>query len=585
LTAIVRTVPVTAPPAIGGQEPAWGSDRIAILLRELGYRYVALNPGASFRGLHDSLANLADAPRIVLATHEEISVAIAHGYAKAAGNPMAAAVHDVVGLQHATMAIYNAWCDQVPVLVIGGTGPVDAAHRRPYIDWVHTALVQGQLVRDYVKWDDQPASLAAALEAIVRADRIVRAEPPGPAYVCLDVEIQEAPLTGEPAPVRPAPPAPIFPDTGAIARAADWLCEAEHPVIIADMLGRSLAAVDDLVRLADRLGLPVVDLGGRFNFPTTHPLDATEAGEDLPAPDLVLALDVVDLAGQLRRLPAAGPGQRRVVHVTTRDLGTRSWTTHYQAVPAVDLAITAAAGPGLAALVEACEARPTPLAVARRSETLASASRARRASWQHEAEASADTAPIALAWLFLRLREALAGKRWSLVNAPIESPWPRRLLSIERPVQYLGGSGGAGIGYAAGASVGAALALRDLDPGMLAVGVLGDGELLYTPGAIWTAVHEQIPLLLVIANNRSYFNSESHAITMARARSRPVERSAIGTRIADPAIDIATLARSMGALGYGPVDDPSTLDTVFADAVDNLAHGAVAVVDVICQPR
>jgi hypothetical protein len=264
----------------------WGSDRIAGLLSELGYRYVALNPGATFRGLHDSLANVEGAPRIILATHEEISVAIAHGYAKVTGEPMAAAVHDVVGLQHATMAIFNAWCDQAPVLVVGGTGPVDAAHRRPYIDWVHTALVQGQLVRDYVKWDDQPASLEAALESLVRADRIVRMEPPGPAYVCLDVEIQEAPVADDLGPVaRPARAAAMHPDPKAVSRAADWLLEAERPLVVADMLGRSPDAVADLVRLAERLALPVIDLGGRFNFPTSHPLDATDAGPDLEAPD------------------------------------------------------------------------------------------------------------------------------------------------------------------------------------------------------------------------------------------------------------------------------------------------------------
>jgi acetolactate synthase-1/2/3 large subunit len=576
---------------IAGVTPAaakltWGSDQIAALLGDLGYRYVALNPGATFRGLHDSLANVEGAPRIIMATHEEISVAIAHGYAKATGEPMAAAVHDVVGLQHATMAIFNAWCDQAPVLVVGGTGPVDAAHRRPYIDWVHTALVQGQLVRDYVKWDDQPASLPAALESLVRADRIVRMEPPGPAYVCLDVEIQEAIVAEDLGPVtRPARAVDIHPDPEAVSRAADWLLEAERPLVVADMLGRSPEAVADLVRLAERLALPVVDLGGRFNFPTRHPLDATDAGSDLEAPDLVLALDVVDLAGQLRRLPAlmSEGGPRRIVHVSTRELGIKSWAAHYQALAPVDLSIPAAAGPTVAALLAACQARPIPSSAPARASRLAAASNNRRAEWEHAAEASAAETPIALGWLFLRLREALGERRWSLVNGPIESPWPRRLLGLDEPWQFLGGSGGAGIGYAAGASVGAALGLRD--QGVLPVGVQGDGDLLYTPGAIWTAVHERIPILLVIANNRSYFNSENHATTMARQRSRPPDRAAIGTRITDPDVDFAGLARSLGAVGYGPVDDPSTLGAALAAAVDDVAAGAVAVVDVICQPR
>lgn len=561
----------------------WGSDRIARLLGELGYHYVALNPGATFRGLHDSLANVDGAPRIVMATHEEISVAIAHGYAKAAGMPMAAAVHDVVGLQHASMAIFNAWCDQAPVLVLGGTGPVDAAHRRPYIDWVHTALVQGQLVRDYVKWDDQPASLAAALEAIGRADRIIRAEPPGPAYVCLDVELQEGPASGDDdRAVLAAAGSSLHPDPAAVEMAADWLIAAERPLAIADMLGRQPEAVAELVGLAERLAMPVVDAGGRFNFPTTHPLDATDAGRDLQPPDVVLALDVVDLAGQLRRLDTAGAGPR-VIHVTTRELGIRSWSTAYQAVAPIDLAIPAEAAPTIRALRTACDARPVPTGAAERAERHAAATAKRRAGWERAAEAAGDETPIAIGWLFLRLREAIGDRAWSLVNGPIESPWPRRLLRFAEPWQYLGGSGGAGIGYAAGASVGAALALRER--GILAVGVQGDGDLLYTPGAIWTAVHERIPLLLVVANNRSYFNSENHADTMARLRSRPPESARVGTRIVDPEVDFAGLARSMGAVGYGPVVDPSALGSALSAALEDVSAGAVAVVDVVCQSR
>ncbi len=566
----------------------FGSDRLAILLAELGYQYVALNPGATFRGLHDSLANVAGAPAIVTATHEEIAVAIAHGYAKAAGAPMAAAVHDVVGLQHATMAIFNAWCDLAPILVIGGTGPVDAARRRPFIDWVHTALVQGQLVRDYVKWDDQPASLAAAEEAIVRADRIIRAEPPGPAYVCLDSDIQELALGADddaPYAPRPAYARPLAPDPHAIETAADWIVGAHRPVALADLLGRTAEAARSLVPLAERLAMPVIDVGGRYNFPSTHPLDATDAGDDLDAPDVVLALDVVDLAGHLRRLHWSAPDadRPRIIHITTRELGIRSWAAHYQALAAVDLAFPASAELALPALLDACLDRPLPDGAAARAERLAASARRRRAAWRAHAEEAGDQFPIAVPWLFLRLREALGDRPWSLVNGPIESPWPRRLWDFSAPHQFLGGSGGAGIGYATGASVGAALAYRD--EGLLCVDVQGDGELLYTPGAIWTAVHERIPLLVVVANNRSYFNSENHARLMAEQRGRPMDRTAIGTRIEDPHVDIASLARALGAVGYGPVADPGELSATFGNAIEDVAAGGVAVVDVVCQSR
>jgi benzoylformate decarboxylase/acetolactate synthase-1/2/3 large subunit len=561
----------------------YGSDRIVTLLSQLGYRFIACNPGASFRGLHDSIANVPGAPRLIMATHEEIAVAIAHGYAKAAGEPMAAAVHDVVGLQHATMAVFNAWCDQASVLIIGGTGPVDAARRRPFIDWVHTALVQGQLVRDYVKWDDQPASLEAALESIVRADRITRAEPPGPVYVCLDVDLQEQPVdTLPPDPTRPAAPTPLHPDPSAIEEAADWLVNADRPFAIADMVGRHPAAMHHLRKLAERVAMPVVDLGGRLNFPSDHPLDATDAISELPAPDLVLLLEVTDPAGALHRLPG-GTESPRVITIGTRELGARSWASHYQALAPSDLSITAAAGSALAALSAAVERRPAPALAADRAADLGARAASRRAAWRDLAEQSRTDRPIAIAWLFAQLARALDGRSWSLVNGPIESPWPRRLLDLRDASAFFGGSGGAGIGYAAGASVGAALALRDR--GVLPVGVLGDGDLLYTPGAIWTAVHEQIPVLLVVANNRSYFNSEAHALAIAGQRGRPTSNAGLGTRIEDPHVDFSGLARSLGAVGLGPVTDPDELPSVLAAATEQASDGAVVVVDVVTQPR
>jgi thiamine pyrophosphate-dependent acetolactate synthase large subunit-like protein len=402
--------------------------------------------------------------------------------------------------------------------------------------------------------------------------------------VCLDVEIQEAPVTAPSPAIRPAEPSAINPDSDAVNRAADWLVAAERPLAIADVAGRSSGAAPVLLRLAEHLSMPVVDVGGRFNIPTTHALDATDAGDDLDPPDVVLALEVTDPFGQLRRLPTMPDGApSRIVNVGTRELGLRSWASHYQALAPADLSITSAVAPALEALLVACLRRGVPAGAASRAERLGERARTRRESWERVAEASGSDVPIAISWLMLRVREALAGRRWSFVNAPIENPWPRRLLRLEESWQWLGGSGGAGIGYAAGASVGAALALRDRDA--LAVGVLGDGDLLYTPGAIWTAVHERIPVLLVVANNRSYFNSENHALTMARQRSRPLERAAVGTRIVDPEVDFATLARSLGARGHGPVTDPATLGAILATAVEEVAAGHVVVVDVVTQAR
>src|SRR5882757_8437565 len=209
-------------PALGN-EPGdyWGSDAVALMLRELDIPYVALNPGASYRGLHDSLVNLLGNrdPQMLLCLHEEHAVAMAHGFAKVTGRPMGAIVHSNVGLMHATMAIFNAWCDRAPVVLLGATGPVDAARRRPWIDWIHTAKDQGALIRNFIKWDDQPASVAAAFEAVYRASLIARTAPCGPVYVCFDAAMQEAPLAKDfpmPEPSRFQPAAPPRPAAEAV---------------------------------------------------------------------------------------------------------------------------------------------------------------------------------------------------------------------------------------------------------------------------------------------------------------------------------------------------------------------------------
>jgi len=192
---------IERPTPAGANAPGFGSDVIADALRSLDIPYIALTPGASYRGLHDSIVNyLGNAkPQMLLCLHEEAAVAIAHGYAKVTGKAMVTAVHSNVGLMHATMAMFNAWCDRMPVVVLGATGPVDAVKRRPWIDWIHTARDQGALVREYTKWDDQPSSPGAAREAILRGTWIANTVPQGPVYINFDAELQEAKVS-EPLP-------------------------------------------------------------------------------------------------------------------------------------------------------------------------------------------------------------------------------------------------------------------------------------------------------------------------------------------------------------------------------------------------
>ena len=274
-----------------------------------------------------STISATSSPQLLLCLHEEAAVAIAHGYAKVTGRAMAAAVHSNVGLFHATMAMFNAWCDRMPVLVIGATGPVDAAKRRPWIDWIHTARDQGAIVRGYTKWDDQPGSAEAAREAVARAFWIANTAPQGPTYVVLDAGLQEERLAA-PLPSfdvrRSTPPVAAGAAPETIDRMRAMLDTARRVVILAGRASRSMEAWSARVALAERLDARVVtDLKIGASFPTDHPLHVgapavltpvAEAQAALAEADVILSLDWVDLAGTLRSLPS--PPKAEVIHVS-----------------------------------------------------------------------------------------------------------------------------------------------------------------------------------------------------------------------------------------------------------------------------
>jgi thiamine pyrophosphate-dependent acetolactate synthase large subunit-like protein len=547
----------------------WCSDAFAEVLRGLGLPYVALTPGASFRGLHDSLVNHLgnERPELIVCLHEEHAVALAHGYAKVTERPMAAALHANVGLMHATMALFNAFCDRVPLLAIGATGPVDAAARRPWIDWIHTAADQGALVRPFLKWDDQPASAAAAVEALVHADLMTRTYPCAPVYVCLDAGLQESPLPAGvelPDLARHAPPAPPVPSAEDADRAAALLSAAARPLVLAGRVGRGTGEFQARVRLAERLGAPVLtDLKAAAAFPSAHPLHPAAPGtfltpsgaELMRDADVVLGLDWIDLAGTLK---AAGGGAR-VISCTADHVLHNGWSKDHFARVAADLAIAAHPDRLVGALLERLpeghrEGPP----------------RARRP----DSEPSGDE--IAMGDLAAALRRALAGTTTCTIRLPLS--WDGADVEVAHPLDYLGQDGGAGVGSGPGMAVGAALALKGSD--RLALAVLGDGDLLMGASALWTAARYRLPLLVVVANNRSYGNDEVHQERVARQRGRPVENRWIGQHIRDPDPDLAALARSLGLRGYGPVSDHAELDRALAAAVEEAVGGAAVLVDV-----
>jgi acetolactate synthase-1/2/3 large subunit len=562
----------------------YGSDVVVDLLQAFDIPYAALNPGATFRGLHDSFVNYGgnQAPEIILCCHEEIAVALAHGYAKASGKIIAAAVHDVVGLQHASAAIFNAFCDRVPILVIGATGPMDATKRRPWIDWIHTALVQGQQVRDYVKWDDQPASVGAIPEAFARAWRLAMTPPRGPVYLCLDAALQEERLAA-PIPIpdaaRFAPAAPPQANPKALDEAASRLAEALSPVIVVESLSRTPESLAALRHLAELLAAPVIDTSegnrGRPSFPASHPLDALDArAEVLAEADVILALDVEDYLGAMgttdrttRRVRSFAPPAATLITISLNDYYARAWAHSYQSLVPVDVPIaadTAVALPTLAKLVED-RLRLDPRAAYRqaRLERCRSAHAARRAEWRAMVEKNRSARPVSVPVLAAEVWKVIEKEDWVLTNG-VAGGWARRLWDWQ-PERAFGGSGGAGLGYGMPASLGMALAFRDTNK--LCVNLQSEGDLLYVTSAFHTAAHHSLPLLTVICNNRTYRNDEFHQEAVARDRGRPVERKTIGIRLDEPPPDFAAIARGFGVWGEGPIDDPTALGPALARAL------------------
>ncbi len=570
------TAAVERPIPSGVNAAGFGSDVIAEALRDLDIPYIALNPGASYRGLHDSLVNhIGNAnPQMLLCLHEEAAVAIAHGYAKVTGKAMAAAVHSNVGLFHSTMAIFNAWCDRMPVIVLGATGPVDAAKRRPWIDWIHTAADQGAIVRHYTKWDDQPASPAAARESLLRASWLANASPQGPVYINLDADMQESVLEKPLPPIaakRYMPPVVSAAPADHIAQAAAWLRDAKHPVILAGRVSRDVTAWKQRVALAEAIGAHVCTtpkVGAAF--PTDHPmhLDAPqpftkdELTPHLREADVILSLDWVDLNGTLRSL--GGPPTGKVIQVSLDHQLHNGWSMDYQGLPPVDLFIAADPDVATAALVEALGPVPPKPKGAPRA--------------LHQPSGGKST--LGIEDLAHALRGVVGRRDVTLTHLPLS--WQGSFWHFHHPLDFLGSDGGGGVGGGPGISVGAALALKG--SGRLPIGICGDGDFLMSATSLWTAVHYRIPLLIVVANNRSFYNDEVHQERMAILRNRPVDNKWIGQKMLDPEIDMAGLARAQGARGFGPIVKHDELATALAQAVAAVDGGEVAVVDVRIEP-
>ena len=576
-----------------------GSDFMVDVLKSLGIEYICSNPGSSFRALHESVINYGGNrnPEFLTCCHEESAVGMAHGYSKIEGKPLAVFAHGTVGLQHAAMAIYNAYCDRVPVYVIFGN-IANATNRRPGVEWAHSVQDGASLVRDFVKWDDSPTSLTHFAESAVRAYKIAMTPPMSPIVLVADGDLQEDPIAAYarlsiPKLTLPSPPQG---ESGAVAEAARMLVAADNLVIIADRAARTPNGMKLLVELAEALQAPVIDQGGRLNFPTRHPLNHTERSRVLVgAADVILGLELTDFWGtvhsfrdQLQRTSQSitKPGAK-LISITAGDLYLRSNYQDFERYPEVDLAMAADAEATLPSMIEAVKRLTTPgrkSAFEARGAKLAAASRDSLERARTDAAYAWDASPISTARLSAELWAQIKNDDWSLVSdVPFVSRWPLRLWNVDKHYQYIGGSGGAGVGYGAPASVGAALANRKR--GRLSVSIQNDGDLMYAPAVLWTAAHHKIPLLSVMHNNRAYHQELMHVQRMANRHNRGIDRAGIGTTLEDPNIDYSKIAQGLGVYAEGPITDPKDLGAALHRAVDIVRRGEPALVDVVTQPR
>ena len=571
-----------------------GSDFMVDVVKQLDLGFISANPGSSFRSLHESLVNYGgNSPELLTCLHEESSVAIAHGYAKAAGKPMGVFAHGTVGLQHASMAIYNAWCDRVPMMIFAGNG-IDASKRRPGTEWSHSVQDAALLIRDFVKWDDAPGSLQHFAESAVRGYRVATTGQQGPVVIMADIDLQEDAIHGA-APTMPLlrPVRPVQGDSGSIAEAARMLLGAKNPLIIADRAARSQDGVNRLVALAESLQSPVVDLGGRMNFPSTHPLNHSDLKRALVRDaDVILMLEVADPWGQVNALldpqktvqPLARPDVK-IITVGFGDSAIRSNYQDFQRFLSVDLAIHGEAQASMPLLTELilknASAAQTSAITARREPM--------RRRWDkqlHDAREAAtlgwNASPISTARLAMETWGVIQNEPWSLAVSD-RIVWARKLWPTTDYQQMFGGSGGQGVGYGLPGSVGVALANKAL--GKLTVSFQPDGDLLYAPGALWTAAHHKIPLLMVMHNNRGYYQEVMHLQRMGSLHNRRTDQAWIGNSLRNPDIDFAKIAQGHGVWAEGPISDPAQLRGALQRALAEVKQGRPALVDVVCQAR
>jgi len=560
-----------------------GSDFMCDVFKSLGLEYLGSNPGSTFESLHESLINYGKntMPEFLTCCHEESAVAMAHGYYKVEGKPMMALLHGDIGIMHASMAIYNAYADRVPIFMVAGNH-ADLVERGQGVESLHSGLDLGALVRDYTKWDDQPYSLGHFAQSAVRAYKIAMTPPMAPVLIVANNEIQAHPNNEKnlviPRLVMTEPPAG---NMSAVAEAAKMLVDAERPMIIPERYARTPKAIGLLVELAETLQAPVNNRE-RLNFPSRHRL-AGKGGAGY-TPDVVLCLEVNDLQNDTR---AAHRNKGKIISITALSLEHKSNLQDFGHYAEVDLDIGADAEATMPYLIEAVKKLITADRKRAYDERGAKLAAAHQRSRERDVQLAAvgwDASPVSVARIAAELWPLIEKEDWSLVSPQgFIANWPSRLWDMKKSYNHIGGRGAEGMGYGLSASVGGALANKKY--GRLSINIQTDGDFNYAPGVLWTAAHHRIPLLTIMHNNRGYHQEVMFVEQQASLHNRGAERCHIGTKLWDPNIDYASIAKGYGMYAEGPIADPRDLQAAFKRGIERVKKGEPALIDVVTQPR
>lgn len=571
--------PAPASTPVGISKPA--SDLMVDVLRDLGLEYVVTNPGSSFEGLHESIINYGPKPNtmpeLISAMHEEAAVDMAHGYARAEGKPIAALIQGTVGLQHASMAIYQAYHGRAPVVVLVGND------ERNFIK-EHSASDIAGLTRPFTKWDTEPQTLTETLAALQEAYRQAITPPCGPVVVVLRSDLQKGEASQVKPPIfRPTPVSTVTAD--AAKDVAKRLLAAENPRMLVGRL-RTPAGVQQVIELAELVGASVDTYAtrGPMSFPQTHhlvgPGDNTvydfELGLERGSAGIAIVGPHLKDDHESRDATDIDFGWRKVKPNPAKFTGEFLSGDPQAALPLLLRAVLNNINDAQRQQIQRRTIRIIEANRASRQQAVHSAVEARLPGWEQS--------PISTARMY--------GELWPLIEdldfcfaspANFSGRHHEVLWRNDKPYSYLGMYPAAGLGYCLGSSTGAALAAKARQ--RIVINIQGDGDFNYVPSSLWSAAHHKLPLLTIMHNNRAWHMEYMYLTHIAAQRGRGTDRTHIGTKLDNPNIDYAKLAAGYGVRAEGPISDPNLLAAAYKRGIEAVKSGEPYLIDVLTQPR